>query len=117
MEAVLSSKMSATLYKTIRHHFPGSNAVHSHRCENLQVTMTSYTSACRNLTELTRVYCRIFLQEFLFCLNISVVKSKLHTVGRNSDRLCGLVVRVLATDPEVLVSIPGPTRFSEKYGV
>jgi hypothetical protein len=30
------------------------------------------------------------------------------------DRLCGLVVRVPATDPEVPDSIPGATRFSEK---
>jgi hypothetical protein len=30
------------------------------------------------------------------------------------DRLCGLVARVLATDPEVPGSIPGATRFSDK---
>jgi hypothetical protein len=34
-----------------------------------------------------------------------------------SNRLCGLVVQFLATDPEVPGSIPGPTRFSEKYGI
>jgi hypothetical protein len=32
----------------------------------------------------------------------------------NEDRLCGLVVKFLATDPEVPGSIPGSTRFSEK---
>jgi hypothetical protein len=30
------------------------------------------------------------------------------------DRLCGLVVRVPATDPKVPGSIPGATTFSEK---
>jgi hypothetical protein len=29
------------------------------------------------------------------------------------DRLCGLVVRVLAANPEVQGSIPGATRFSK----
>jgi hypothetical protein len=34
------------------------------------------------------------------------------------NRLCCLVVKeFLATDPEVPGSIPGPTTFSEKYGV
>jgi hypothetical protein len=32
----------------------------------------------------------------------------------STDRLCGLVVRVLATDPEVPGSIPDATRFCEK---
>jgi hypothetical protein len=32
------------------------------------------------------------------------------------DRLCGLVVRVPARDPEVSSSIPGATRFSESSG-
>jgi hypothetical protein len=33
------------------------------------------------------------------------------------DCLCGLAVRVLATDPEVLGSIPGASRFFEKQRV
>ena len=40
----------------------------------------------------------------------------IHNFGYNSrlkDRLCGLVVRVSATDTEVSGSIPGATRFSE----
>jgi hypothetical protein len=31
-----------------------------------------------------------------------------------SDHLCGLVVRVHGTDPDIPRSIPGATRFSEK---
>jgi hypothetical protein len=34
-----------------------------------------------------------------------------------NNRLCGLVARVLATDPEVLGSILGASRFSEKQWV
>jgi hypothetical protein len=37
------------------------------------------------------------------------------TVMFVADRLCGLVLRVLAADPEVPDWIPGATRFSEKY--
>jgi hypothetical protein len=45
------------------------------------------------------------MKQFSFCLFYD---------GVGSTRLCGLVVRVLGTDPEVPGSIPSATRFSEK---
>jgi len=44
-------------------------------------------------------------------ISLSLILIMLHYTSR--DRLCGLVVRVSATDTEVPGSIPGATRFSE----
>jgi hypothetical protein len=37
----------------------------------------------------------------------------MYVMWKKVDRLCGLVLEFLATDPEVPGSIPGATRFSE----
>jgi hypothetical protein len=48
------------------------------------------------------------------CIEALPAPSICRTLYLSLDRLCSLVVRVPATDPEVPGSIPGATRFSEK---
>ena len=59
---------------------------------------------------------RHYFIQHKFSVNFAIIytiKQKKLSEGVRIDRLCGLVVRVLATDTEVSGSIPGATRFSE----
>jgi hypothetical protein len=50
-------------------------------------------------------------------VTVSVILSKkglLVTVDLSYNCICGVVLRVSATNPEVSGSIPGPIKFSEK---